>query len=119
LAQVLREARATYCLGLHAKLPAIADQLPMLRALWPGPLVCRWNLNRLHGAYGYEAARDLYSPYDQIQDPDETTRHTLAKVIAGTTAAGQLAYVTLSNKAEGCAPQSVDLLAQAVRALQD
>lgn len=119
LAQVLREAGATYCLGLHAKMPAIADQLPMLRALWPGPLVCRWNLNRLHGAYGYEAARDLYSPYDQIQDPDDTTRHTLAKVIAGTTAAGQLAYVTLSNKAEGCAPQSVDLLAQAVRALQD
>lgn len=32
---VLREARATYCMGLHAKMPRIAEQLPILRALWP------------------------------------------------------------------------------------
>jgi len=51
----LRDAGATYCIGLHAKMPRIAEQLPVLRALWPGPLVCRWNLNPLHGAYGYEA----------------------------------------------------------------
>jgi len=44
LAAVLKETGATYCLGLHAKMPRMAEQLPMLRALWPGPLVCRWNL---------------------------------------------------------------------------
>ena len=59
-ADVLREAGATYCIGLHPKMPPIGEQLPMLRALWPGPLVCRWNLNRLHGAYGYEEAKQLY-----------------------------------------------------------
>ncbi|MBO9647281.1 MAG: DUF72 domain-containing protein [Variovorax sp.] len=114
---VLRDASATYCLGLHAKLPPIEAQLPLLRALWPGPLVCRWNLNRLHGAYGYEDAKALYEPFDKLVDIDSETRATLARAIAGTIGAGQRAYVTISNKAEGSAPQTVQALAEAVRAL--
>lgn len=114
-AAVLRETGATYCLGLHPKLPPIRDQLPMLRALWPGPLVCRWSLNRLHGAYGYEEARELYLPFDKMVDPDPDTREALARVIVGTTGAGHPAYVTISNKAEGSAPLTVLDLAEEVR----
>jgi len=109
---VLRAAGATYCLGLHPKLPPIEEQLPLLRALWPGPLVCRWNLNRLHGAYGYEDAQRLYGDFDKIVDPDPATHAVLARVIRGTTAAGHKAYVTISNKAEGCAPLTVRELAR-------
>lgn len=116
LVAMLRDVGATYCLGLHAKMPPIEAQLPILRALWPGPLVCRWNLHRRHGAYGYEDARAMYAPFNRIQDADLQTRDTLARVIVGTTGAGQQAYVSISNKAEGCAPLSVELLAQAVRA---
>lgn len=111
----LRDTGATYCMGLHAKMPRITEQLPILRALWPGPLVCRWNLNPLHGAYGYEDARDLYSPFDKMIDPDLETRAALVRVIAGTAGAGQNVYVTLSNKAEGSAPLSVIELARAIR----
>jgi uncharacterized protein YecE (DUF72 family) len=111
-AELLRAAGATYCLGLHAKLPPIEAQLPMLRALWPGPLVCRWNLHRKHGAYGYGEAKDLYQPFDKLVDPDPDTRRVLARVIAGTTAAGYNAYVTINNKAEGSAPLSVQALAR-------
>lgn len=114
----LREAGATYVLGLHAKMPPITEQLPILRALWPGPLVCRWNLNPVHGAFGYEEAQRQYAPYDRIVDPDPDTRAVLAKVIAGTVGAGQPAYVTLGNKAEGSAPLSVLALAQAVHGLR-
>jgi uncharacterized protein YecE (DUF72 family) len=110
----LRDTGATYCMGLHAKMPTISEQLPILRALWPGPLVCRWNLNPLHGAYGYEDAQQAYSPYDKMIDPDLETRTTLAKVISGTANAGQNVYVTLSNKAEGSAPLSVIELAKAI-----
>ena len=115
--QVLRQTGATYCMGLHAKMPPIAKQLPTLRALWPGPLVCRWNLNLRHGAFGYEMARDSYAPFDRLVDPDLETRATLARVIAGTVRAGQHAYVTINNKAEGSAPLSVVALAQAIRTL--
>jgi uncharacterized protein YecE (DUF72 family) len=112
LAAVLREAGATWCLCLHAKMPRLADQLPLLRLLWPGPMVCRWNLNPLHGAYGYEDAQREYSPYDRIHDVDDETRALLVRTIAGVTGAGQNAFVTISNKAEGCAPLSVRALAE-------
>ncbi|RRD41179.1 DUF72 domain-containing protein [Comamonadaceae bacterium OH3737_COT-264] len=120
LAQAVRTARqasgnpVTYCLGLHAKMPPIEDQLPLLRALWPGPLVCRWNLHRRHGGYGYESAKSQYAPFDRLQDPDPETRTHLARVITGTCGAGQNAYVTINNKAEGSAPLSVLELARLV-----
>jgi len=111
-ADMLRSVGATFCMGLHAKMPPIEDQLPMLRALWPGPLVCRWNLHRRHGRFGYEDAEKLYGPFDKIVDPDPETRAALARVIAGTTRAGQHAYVTVSNNAEGCAPLTIASLAR-------
>lgn len=114
LVAMLRDVGATYCLGLHAKMPPIEEQLPILRALWPGPLVARWNLHRRHGAYGYEDARAMYAPFNRIQDADEATRQALARVVVGTTGAGHKAYVSVSNKAEGCAPLSVQELARAV-----
>ncbi len=113
-ATALRAAGATYCLGLHAKMPPIEGQLSVLRALWPGPLVCRWNLHRMHGAYGYEDAARRYLPYDRLVDQDPETRATLARVISATVQAGFPAYVTVSNKAEGCAPLSVEALAREI-----
>ena len=95
-------------------MPAIGEQLPILRALWPGPLVCRWNLHRRHGAYGYEEAKRLYGAFDRIVDADPDTRMALARVIKGTTGAGWPAYVTIGNKAEGSAPLTAVALAEAV-----
>jgi uncharacterized protein YecE (DUF72 family) len=115
-AALLKRAGATYCLGLHARMPPIEAQLPMLRALWPGPLVCRWNLHRKHGAHGYEDAKGLYEPFDRLVDPDPDTREVLARVIVATVAAGFHTYVTINNKAEGSAPLSVQALGQAVLA---
>ena len=115
LAQVLRAARQasgnpiTYCLGLHAQMPPIEEQQPLLRALWPGPLVCRWNLHRRYGAYDYESAKVQYAPFDRLQDPDPTTRAHLARVITGTCGAEQNAYVTINNKAEGSALLSIKI----------
>ncbi|MBA4284223.1 MAG: DUF72 domain-containing protein [Xanthomonadaceae bacterium] len=110
----LKRHRASYCLGLHAKMPPIAEQLPILRALWPSPLVCRWNLHMKHGAFGYESARDEYAPFNRLVDPDPETRQQLARVIGGTVANGMPAYVTVNNKAEGSAPLSIAALAQAL-----
>ena len=113
-AAVLRAVGATYCLGLHAKMPPIEGQLPMLRDLWPGPLVCRWNLHRSHGAFGYKDAVKLYLPFDRLVDEDLDTRSQLARVINATTKAGYPVYATLNNKAEGSAPLSVAALAREI-----
>lgn len=117
LVQTLKAHGATYCLGLHGKMPPIEAQLPILRALWPGPLVCRWNLNRIFGAYGYADAQKKHEPFSEIRSEDLHTRELLARTIAGITGAGQPAFVTISNDAEGCAPRSIALLAQALASL--
>jgi len=116
LVELLRRHGATYCLGLHPKLPPIGQQLWLLRALWPGPLVCRWHLHAALGPFGYEEAERRYAPFGRLLDPDPTMRATLARVIRGTTGAGQPAFVTISNHAEGCAPPSVRELARAIGA---
>ena len=113
-AAMLKAAGATYCLGLHPRMPLVTDQLPILRALWPGPLVCRWSLNRKHGSHGYEDAKGLYEPFDRLVDPDPATREALARVIVGTAGAGFPVYVTINNKAEGSAPLSVTQLGREV-----
>lgn len=118
LVQVLQTQGCTLCLGLHGKMPPIAQQLPWLRKLWPTPLVCRWNLNTAFGPFGYPAAQDKHRPFNAILSPDPSTRATLARTIAGICGAGQPAFVTISNDAEGCAPLSIALLAQTMHALQ-
>ena len=111
LARQLRAHGVRYCLGLHDRMPAIGAQLDMLRALWPGNLVCRWNLQR---GLRYVHARESFAPFDRLQAPDVATRLQLARVIAATLRAGHRACVTVNNKAEGSAPLSVFSLAEAV-----
>jgi uncharacterized protein YecE (DUF72 family) len=109
LARLLAACGAHYGLGLHDRMPPIEDQLPMLRAGWPGPLVCRWNLQR---GLAYAHARDLFEPFNRLAAPDLQTRRTLTRVIAATADAGQPVFVAINNKAEGSAPWSVVELAR-------
>jgi uncharacterized protein YecE (DUF72 family) len=111
LAEVLRRHGARYGVGLHDRMPSLAAQLPMLRALWPGPLVVRWNLQR---GLRYAEAKDRFEPFDRLLAPDVPTRTGLARLVARTAAAGQECLVTINNKAEGSAPQSVLALARAI-----
>jgi uncharacterized protein YecE (DUF72 family) len=110
-AGTLRRHGARACLGLHDRLPAIEALLPLQRALWPGDLVCRWNLQR---GQRYAQARDAWAPFDRLQAPDPATRRTLARVVRATLDAGQRDFVTINNKAEGSAPLSVAALAEAL-----
>ncbi len=114
LATLLRQHGVRYVMGLHDRMPAADDQLPMLRATWPGDLVCRWNLQR---GQRYAQARERWAPFDRMQATDMPTRHTLARVMRATLEAGHRVFVTINNKAEGSAPASVLALAQAL--LQD
>lgn len=111
LARSLQAHGVRCCLGLHDRLPAAEEQLPMLRATWPGDLVCRWNLQR---GQRYADAKDAWAPFDRLRAPDLPTRATLARVAAATLDAGHRVFVTINNKAEGSAPHSVAALAEAL-----
>lgn len=116
LAALLRAQATRHVLGLHARMPPVDAQLPLLRATWPGPLVCRWNLQ---AGLAYDAARERFAPFATLQAPDPATRQALARVALATARAGQPVWITVNNKAEGCAPASVWALAEAMLALED
>lgn len=111
LAASLKAHGVRFCLGLHDRMPPVEDQLPMLRAGWPGDLVCRWNLQR---GQRYAQARDAWAPFNRLQAPDLPTRATLARVARATLEAGHQVFITINNKAEGSAPLSVLALAEAI-----
>ena len=112
-ADALRNAGARYCLGIHDRMPDAKAQLPLLRALWPGPMVVRWNL---HAGRKYGQAKADYAPFNRLIDEDPPTRTTLAKVAAATARAGYPVYIVANNKAEGSAPLTLAKLAEAITA---
>lgn len=114
-AAALKDVGTRYCLGIHSRMPAAEQQLPVLRALWPGPLVARWNL---HAGLAYEEAKSGYAPFNRLVDEDPATRATLARVAAATARAGQKVYIVANNKAEGSAPLTLTRLAEAILAEQ-
>jgi len=114
LAHRLADAGAVPCLAVHARMPPVDEQAESLAVpLGSGPLVVRWNL---HAGRGYEEARDAYRPFSRLVEEDLPTRRSIAELARRVVAQGREVLVTVNNKAEGCAPLSVERLAEACTA---
>jgi uncharacterized protein YecE (DUF72 family) len=118
LMKILAATNATYCLGLHDRLPPLDRQLAaweLLRSLRPAhhhnPLMCRWTLRQ---GMTYQTAREQFSPFTNIHFEDNATMGLLAKTLQAQQAIGEVALVIINNKAEGCAPISVQRLDAAI-----
>jgi uncharacterized protein YecE (DUF72 family) len=109
---VLARSHVRYCIGVHARMPAVDDQAASARLAGPGPLVVRWNL---HSGFGYDEAKARYEPFDRLVDEDPVARHALAALAVETIGAGHAVYIIANNKAEGSAPLTLTRLAEAVR----
>jgi len=109
--QVLADCAARYCIGVHARMPTVAEQAARAGLTGPGPLVVRWNL---HSGFGYEEAKARYEPFDRLVDEDPAARGELARLARDTLAGGQPAWIIANNKAEGSAPLTLRRLAEAV-----
>ena len=97
--------------------------MPDLRTQWVGmglpraeALVVRWNLNRDHS---YRSAGERYAPFDQLLDPDPATREALAKAMRWALGRDRPVWIMANNNAEGCAPDTLEHLVRAWRALGD
>lgn len=122
LMKVLAATNTTYCLGLHDRLPPLSRQL----AAWdllnkerqperpdPAPLICRWTLRQ---GMTYQSARTQFSPFAKIHLSDDATMTLLAHQILNQQALGAVSLVIINNKAEGCAPISIQRLDAALSA---
>lgn len=109
--ELLAASGAAHCFNVHPSMPKIDAQAQFLGAAAGPALVVRWMLG---GNQRYEEARDRYRPFDQIVDEDTPSREGIAALIAAAVSRRQAAYVIVNNKAEGCAPRTLERLASRV-----
>jgi uncharacterized protein YecE (DUF72 family) len=101
-----------FCVASHAKMPTPAEQIQLMSDNMPaGDFICRWSL---HAGFRYEDAKARYFPFDRLVDEDLESRAALAIAVTTAARAGYASFVTINNKAEGCAPLSVEKLAVAI-----
>ena len=75
-----------------------------------GPLrLVRWHLG---SPENLREAAQRYLPFDRIQEPHPETHEWLARQVRSWLEAGETVMVLINNKAEGCAPRSVQELAR-------
>lgn len=107
----LLDAGACHCFNVHPTMPDVSAQVERVREASFPALVVRWMLR--HGRE-YEAARDAFSPFDRLVEPDDGARSTISALCREAATARKRAFVIVNNKAEGSAPLSVARLAQAI-----
>ncbi|MEL6338841.1 MAG: DUF72 domain-containing protein [Myxococcota bacterium] len=106
----LRACGAVHCFNSHPTMPDVKAQAERY-SLWDRPLVARWMLRRTRG---YDDAKLAYEPYDQIVEPDLVTLEQLASLVLLSVERAMPVFVSVSNKAEGSAPLSVERLTRAI-----
>ncbi len=110
-ADALAAARVVPVLAGWGSMPPVEWQAERTRAGRAPALVVRW---MLHAGFGYEEARELYAPFDQLLNEDVPMRTAIAQLAVASFEEGRPVYVTINNKAEGCAPVSAERLARSI-----
>jgi len=86
------------------RMPPIIDQLHLA-----GDVPLPFFIGRilLQPGTSYEQAVEAFSPYDRLQDPHPELRGGAVALIRGALESGVPAYVFVNNRAEGCAPKTI------------
>lgn len=116
-AAALSAAGAVHGYLQHPTVPPIPEQREALGAAGLDAaggraVVVRW---MLPAGLNYEAAADLFEPFDRLQAPDQAVRAEVADLLAAS-AAARPGFVVINNKAEGSAVRSVEALAAEIAA---
>jgi uncharacterized protein YecE (DUF72 family) len=108
---VLRELSVGHCAVVYPRMPGLDTQIRLIEATNPKFIVARWMLKP---SLNFQSAVERYRPFRELRDPDIERRDALAALVRRALAAHVPALVIVNNKAEGCAPESIRALAQAI-----
>ena len=112
----LAAAGAVHVHNLWSTMPSIADQARRLPPATRRPLVVRWLFPR---GDTHEGAGARYEPFDRLVDEDVASRAAVAELVTRALAFDVPALVTVDNKAEGSAPESLVRLAREIAARRE
>lgn len=109
----LADSGAIHCHSAWTFMPSVLDQAKKLPPETRRPLLLRWLLRR---GERYEQASARFEPFSKIQEEDPATRQEIATLITKALSHNVPVCALVDNKAEGCAPASIELLARALQA---
>lgn len=107
----LLDAGVSHCLNAVRGMPTLREQVHVVRGAVGPIVVIRWLLPR---HLPYEEAYRKYAPFSSLVDEDPHTRRDVIDILARAEERGREAIVIVNNKAEGCAPRSIEALAAAM-----
>jgi uncharacterized protein YecE (DUF72 family) len=102
---------AVHCHNVWTSMPNVRWQMQHVPPKARAPLLFRW---LLRAGDRYETANARSVPYDRTVLPDPDNRAALASLVSRALAHDVPTTVLIDNKAEGCAPESIERLAEAI-----
>ncbi|HKY39112.1 MAG TPA: DUF72 domain-containing protein [Polyangiaceae bacterium] len=115
-ARTLEQAGAVHAHNVWGSMPSVLAQARLIPPVARKPLIVRW---LMRSGDDYEGARSRFLPFSRLAEPDLRNREDIATLLAKALAHEVPALVLVSNKAEGCAPESIFELARLIRRIQD
>lgn len=107
----LADVGAVHCHNAWSFMPSVLTQAKLLPKETRRPLILRWLMRRNDR---FAEAEKRFAPFNRIVSEDPETRAELTTLVSKALQNQVPACVLLDNKAEGCAPDSVTLLARAL-----
>ncbi len=104
-----------HCHNAWGRMPSVLAQRALLPPQTRKVLIARW-LTRPNDTH--ESARERFFPFNALVEEDLPRRDEIAELTSSALSEGSDAFVLISNKAEGCAPESVLRLAQSITDLE-
>lgn len=106
---ILRAHGIAHVYNHWSYMPPLAEQHRLLERTFTAPVVVFRLLTPLGVAYEQAVAR--YRPYDRIVQAQPRMRHETVALVRQAMAEGTSPYVLVNNRAEGCAPQTIEAIA--------
>lgn len=113
--EMLAKHGVAHVFNSWTKMPSLPEQLA-LTADFPQPFYPARLL--LQPGTKYEEAVEAFSPYDRLQEEHPPLREGAALLVQRALKAGVPAFVFVNNRAEGCAPKTIDAILQLVSSAQ-
>jgi len=105
----LRTHHVAHVFNAWTRMPELSVQLRLPGAFTADFAVCRALLRR---GCSYEQAVNLFSPYEEIKDPNPSGRQALRDLIARARADRRAAFIFVNNRFEGNAPLTVQAVVE-------
>lgn len=110
-AAALADAGAHHCHNAWSAMPSVLEQAKKIPPSARRPLIIRW---LLRPGDTHAESEGRYEPFDRLREEDRQTRGEVAELIAKASRHEVPVFALVDNKAEGCGPESIVQLANAI-----